>query len=404
MVALWILSLSAIFVPLGLAQAREFDVLHVFNGGSDGGHPYGGLVMDKVGNLYGTAYDGNTVFRLSPDGAETILHSFAGPPKDGWGPRADLIIDKKGNLYGTTGEGGSSKSCAEFGCGTVFKITADGKETLLYSFDPANGDGSWPNAGVVADSEGNLYGTTFFSGLSEGCCGTVFKITSKGNATILHSFTGYPDDGSYPWGDLVVDSSGNLYGTTLEGGASGSCGANVGCGTVFKITPDGTESVLHSFSGNPDGCQPYSGLVLDKTGTLYGTTAYGGAGYGCGGGYGGGTVFKLASDGTETVLHTFGGGSDGYQPYGALIADKAGDFYGTTFAGGTTDNGTVFKLSPEGTETVLHSFNKKINGRRPFGRLLKGTSGYLFGTTLYGGEKCIRHEPYGCGTVFKLKR
>jgi uncharacterized repeat protein (TIGR03803 family) len=211
-------------------------VLYSFtNSGGDGGYPAAGLVMDKAGNLYGTTlrggtYDYGTVFELDASGNETVLHSFTNSAGDGALPHAGLLIDKKGNLYGTTEAGGT------YGHGTVFEMDSSGNETVLYSFTKSGGDGGSPAAGLVMDKAGNLYGTTSFGGLTSNS-GTVFKLDTSGNETVLHSFTN-GDDGAIPLADLIIDKKGNLYGITIFGGAYRySDPAGVGFGTVFKLVP-----------------------------------------------------------------------------------------------------------------------------------------------------------------------
>jgi len=249
--------------------------------------------------------------------------------------------------------------------------------TVLHSFS-GNPDGSTPYGGFARDSSGNLYGTTAQGGTSN--LGTVFKTTSTGTTTVLHNFTGNPD-GSTPYGALVIDSSGNLYGTTIQGGTSNS-------GTVFKTTSTGTTTVLHSFAGNPDGSNPYGGLALDSSGNLYGTTVIGGSSNT-------GTVFKTTSTGTTTVLHTFTGNPDGSRPFGNLVRDSSGNLYGTTTQGGTSNLGTVFKTTSTGTTTVLHSFLGNPDGSTPYyDGLVRDSSGNLYGTTIQGGS-------HNLGTVFK---
>ncbi|HTV34519.1 MAG TPA: choice-of-anchor tandem repeat GloVer-containing protein, partial [Methylocella sp.] len=238
--------------------------------------------------------------------------------------------------------------------GTVFKLAPDGTETVLHAFKGSPSDGSNPSAGLIFDSSGNLYGTTHIGGVAE--LGTVFKLAPDGTETVLHSFEG-PGDGIYPVAGLIFDSSSNLYGTTVNGGATLAAGA------VFKLAPDGTETVLHSFRGHGDGANPFAGLIADSQGNLYGTTPSGGSSN-CGAGCG--TVFKLAPDGTSyKVLYTFAGGSDGFYPYAGLIADSQGNLYGTTTGGGANDsNGTVFKLTGTGFDTTCTSGDAALANKR----------------------------------------
>jgi uncharacterized repeat protein (TIGR03803 family) len=305
---------------------------------------------------------------------ETTLYSFTGGA-DGSGPYAGLIEDKSGNLYGTTLFGGANSY------GTVFKVTPSGTETVLYSFDSTvNGvDGFEPYAGVIEDKSGNLYGTTYLGGAHDG--GTVFELAPNGTEKVLYSFTGGAD-GLSPFAGLIR-KKGKLYGTTVEGGAHGD-------GTVFEVTPGGKEKVLHSFTGGADGAYPEAGVIMDKTGNLYGTTPSGGAG-------GLGTVFEVAPDGTETVLHSFTGSPDGKGPGAGLIMDKKGQLYGTTVFGGANNQGTVFELAPDGTETVLYSFTGGADGGLPQAGLIMDKKGSLYGTTEGGGNPA-----YNGGTVFEL--
>lgn len=247
----------------------------------------------------------------------------------------------------------------------------------LYAFQ-AGSDGAYPIAGLLRDKGGNLYGTTQRGGTYK--YGTVFKVAPNGTETVLHDF-GNAGDGDHPQAGLIEDSSRNLYGTTVDGGTYNG-------GTVFKLAPDGTETVLYAFgAGGSDGGYPSSALLRDKQGNLYGTTVYGGV-------YSGGTVFEFASDGTETILHSFGDGGDGAHPYCKLIQDSSGNFYGTTTHGGANGYGVVFKLATDGTETVLYSFAGGTDGKRPVAGVIKDKAGNLYGTTAYGG--------LGWGTVFKL--
>lgn len=319
-----------------------------------------------------------------------VLYTFA-CGSDGCAPEAPLIFDGAGNLYGTTVGGGAH------GYGTVFRLAPHGAESVLYSFK-AGADGASPYAGVVMDEAGNLYGTTSVGGGS-GCggqgCGTVFKIAPDGSETVLHAFADVPD-GANPSGGVVLDRKGNLYGTTVSGGTGTSC--YVSCGTVFKLAPDGTETVLYSFQGGSDGGTPYASPIIDKAGNLYGTTIYAGSGNcisGCG------VVFKVAPDGTETVLHAFDF-SDGSYSYAPVIMDKSGNLYGTTGWGGPSGLGTAFKLAPDGTTTVLHAFPDSANdGQNPYAGLAFDGRGNLYGTTTQGGKICGNYGS-SCGTIFKI--
>ena len=274
-------------------------VLHSFTG-SDSAHPEGGsLALDHKGNLYGTAsgsfVDCGTAFELSPKGDETVLHKFCDSPNDGIYPTGGLVFDSQGTLYGTTLSGGSSSNCSN-GCGTVFKLTPGGTETIIYSFGSYPDDAIGPIGPLVLDSQGNIYGASGGGGSSTNCygtgCGTVFKITPSGVETVLYSFNGFPTDGMSPNGGLVFDTQGNLYGTTGYGGPSTNCPGEgyppLGCGTVFSLTLDGTETVLHTFSG-ADGQYPTS-VVFDKIGNLYGAAFP--------------ILFELMPDGSITVIGT----------------------------------------------------------------------------------------------------
>ena len=415
------------FVPLASARkVKPFQVLYDFcsqTNCSDGGYSLAGLIMDSSGNLYGTTRLGGNAgcgtlgcgvaFRLAPDGTETVLHRFCSQANcsDGSEPEAGLIMDGAGNLYGTTVEGGTlGCSLATDGCGTVFKIAPDGTETTLYTFCPLANctDGANPRAGLIMDGAGNLYGTTYVGGANPNCnggrvtgCGTVFKVSPGGTETVLYSFCSQANcsDGSEPWGgSLIFDGSGDLYGTTTGGGVGTGCGGEGGCGAVFRLAPDGTETVLYSFcaSGNCSGGDfPLAGLIMDGAGNLYGTTAdaHGAAG----------VVFELAPGGTETVLHTFTGGSDGAAPEAGVIMDSAGNLYGTTEYGGNTGCfehegcGTVFQLAPNGVETQLNVFKSQKKGVYPVAGLVADSQGNLYGTASNGGQ-----SKNGPGVVYKI--
>lgn len=318
-----------------LTPSRTETVLHSFKYRSNGGIPYAAPILDAQSNLYGTTSVGGgsdcygkgcgTVFELTPSGRKTTLHSFT--DSDGSFPTSSLIADAQGNLFGTASGGGT------FGAGTVFEIAPNGTTTVLHSFTGGN-DGGYPSAGLIADSNGNLYGTAYTGGASG--YGAIFEVTQKGKESVLYSFCSQANcvDGQYPLAVLIADAQGNLYGTTLEGGS-------LGYGTVFKLSPKGKETVLYSFTGGTtDGAFPYAGVIADSRGNLYGTTHLGGTS--ADGGYG--TVFKVTPNGKETVLHFFASGSDGAYPDAPLIADSRGDLYGTTFAGGAHGLGTVFEV------------------------------------------------------------
>jgi len=304
----------------------------------------------------------------------TVLYAFKGGV-DGYEPLGNLARDAAGNLYGTTVYGGMS------GYGVVFKLAATGKETTLHSFTGT--DGALPQAGLVRDAAGNFYGTTMDGGALG--WGTVFKLDKTGKETVLLDFDG--EDGAGPTADLVRDAAGDLYGPTQYGG-TGGCNSP-GCGVVFKLAKTGEETLLHSFTGTGgDGNNPYAALVRDAAGNLYGTDA--------GGAYGYGTVFKLDKTGKETVLYSFTGyPDDGCGPVGGVIRDAAGNFYGTTLFGGTSDWGTVFELDKTGKEAVLYSFTGGSDGRNPWAGVVLDAKGNLYGTTEAGGD-------HNNGTVFMV--
>lgn len=371
--------------------------------GTDGNAPYIG-VQGTDGNLYGTTTRGGanklnagTVFRVTPGGTLTSLYSFCGQHAcaDGALPLPGPVLGTDGNFYGTTFTDGDNQN------GTVFKMTPTGTLTVLYNFcsQPGCADGSSPSAGLVQGSDGAFYGTTDGGASNKG---TVFRITAGGTLTVLHSFDG--TDGATPNGVLIQGTDGSFYGITLYGGATTACGGFfLGCGTIFKITSGGTLTVLHSFQGN-DGNRPTGGLIQGADGNFYGTTNEGGLSsaypYCCG------TVFKITPGGTLTTLHSFDS-TDGSYPTASLIQATDGNFYSTTVAGGdlSCDSsgvgcGTIFKMTPSGALTTLHSFDS-IDGSDPAGGLVQATSGTLYGTTASGGTS---HGCYfsPCGTIFSL--
>jgi uncharacterized repeat protein (TIGR03803 family) len=374
------------------AQGQTFTVLYSFTGGDDGRSPSADLVSDAAGNLYGTTGYGGThscsfglgcgiVFKLSPGGTQTVLYDFTGG-SDGAQP-AGLVRDAAGNLYGTTAVGGDLSCGFSSGCGTVFKLSPGGVLIVLHTFTGPP-DGEAPGSRLIRDAAGNLYGTTSYGGdaacaSATGNCGTVFKVDASGNETVLHAFTGKPD-GEAPFGSLVQDGSGNLFGTTRLGGDANDDG------TVFKIDSAGNETVLHTFTG-ADGSRPETALVLIGQ-DLYGSTNAGGA-------FSLGEVFKLSKTGQLTIVHSFGGGKAGSQPQN-FTHDALGNLYGVTSQDGAFGYGVAFKLDTHGREFLLHAFSGGPDGGNPFARLLRDSAGSLFGTTSIGGA-------LGYGTVFKIR-
>ncbi len=410
-------------------QAQTLDVLHTFTGGADGGDPMAGLTQDSAGNLYGTTYFGGTggncgegecgvVFRVTHHGSgwvETPIYTFKGVP-DGAYPMARVIFGPDGALYGTTFAGGTDSSCG-LGCGTVFKlqpppafcasISCPWRETVLHSFALEN-DGNDPQAEVVFDQAGNLYGTTQWGGTGACQCGTVFKLTHNADGswseTILYSFQGGTNDGQEPLAGLVFDQAGNLYGTTEFGGGTG-CELNRGCGTVFELTPSGsgwTETVLHIFTDGADGAYPNSGVIFDSQGNLYGAAAAGGQGIDTGNG----TVFELTpvqgGGWNFSVQYTFNYYNNEANGPGPLTMDAAGNIYGSSDGGGAYGAGTAYKLTRSNggwSYATLYSFGSGdgSQGFFPEGKVVLDTQGNLYSTASQG--------PYpspDAGTVWEL--
>ena len=332
---------------------------------------------------YGGASDQNcdgescgTVFKITPAGTLTTLHQF--DFTDGGLPEAGLVQTTDGNFYGTAAIGGST------GYGTIFKITPAGRLTTVYEFQNST-DGGDPLGALVQARNGIFYGTTSYGGGNPCACGTVFKVTSAGTLTTLHTFVGGGSEGNYPQAGLVQGADGDFYGTTAYGGANGY-------GTVFKITPAGTLTILHDFDGT-DGANPWAGLVQGADGNLYGTTIYGGtSGSGCTG-FGFGTVFIITPAGRLTTLHNFDG-TDGGLLTGGLAQAANGTFYGMTSGAGANDGGTIFKITTAGRLTTLHNFDV-TDGANPLGGLAQATNGTFYGATSEGGTN-------NNGTVFSL--
>jgi uncharacterized repeat protein (TIGR03803 family) len=373
----------------------ELYAFNRFNDITDGGWPEAGLVRDSTGNLYGTTFFGGTgtgcdiivgangcgtVFKVDPSGAETVLHSFNGL-HDGANPTASLILDDVGNLYGTTQFGG------QYGYGTVFKIEATGNETILHSFRGER-DGANPNAGLTQDASGNFYGTTRYGGC--GCdargCGTVFKISASGEETVLYRFMDGAD-GASPLGSVALDSSGNLNGTTWLGGI-------YNYGTVFRISANGKKKVLHHFAAGNDGANPIGGVIRDQSRNIYGAASAAGASHL-------GALFMVSPAGKESILYAFTGGSDGAYPYSNLILDASGNLYGTAAQGGCCGLGTVYEFSA-GTLIPLYGFSAAPNGTNsdgqiPMAGVTADAAGNLYGTASQAG-------PNAWGSVFELQR
>jgi uncharacterized repeat protein (TIGR03803 family) len=386
--------LSCTVAPAAFAQT--FTVLYSFTGGADGGNPAEGVVLDSAGNLYGTTQYGGTgnctqyglqgcgtVFKVANQQTESVLYSFQGG-SDGEYPWAGLALDNKGNLFGTTVTGG-------LGFGVVFRVAKSGTENVLHRFTGAT-DGAFPWASLTLDRAGHLFGTTTSGGdLSCGTrgagCGNVFKLYGY-KKKVIHPFTGVPSDGNYPGYGALIDHNGNLYGTTGSGGAADA-------GTVYKVDRNGKYTVLYSFSGKSDGCEPLGRLAADENGNLYGAASA------CGD-FNQGTVFRLNSTGSLTVLYSFGvdASTSANGPFGGVVRDRKGNLYGTTLFGGEcgvsqSGCGTVFKLSPSGSMTLLHTFNGTAEGASPWCNVTLDAADNLYGTTTIAGQG-------GAGTVWKI--
>ncbi|MGB8909654.1 MAG: choice-of-anchor tandem repeat GloVer-containing protein [Candidatus Cybelea sp.] len=386
---------------------RNYKVVYSFGAVPDGSNPQASLI-DVSGTLYGTTYSGGatpscggTVFSITPSGTEKVLHTFDGPGTDGCNPQAALI-DVGGTLYGTT-IGGGNYGCGIYSgynydaCGTVFSITPGGKEKVLHYFGSyGSGDGSDPDAPLIA-VKGTLYGTTWTGGRNF-CpqsgypfrCGTVFTVTLAGIEKVLYDFFRKRTDASSPRAGIIHVGR-TFYGTTYGDPKAVSSCPGKGCGAVFRLTTGGEEKTLHSFGNGSDGRFPQASLI-EINGVFYGTTDGGGS-YPCDFYEGCGTVFSITPSGTEKMLHSFGGGSDGSTPQASLI-DVKGTLYGTTSSGGTYGDGTVFSISTTGKEKVLHSFGSGSDGSAPRASLID-VKGTLYGTTSRGGT-------HGDGTVFAL--
>jgi uncharacterized repeat protein (TIGR03803 family) len=367
-----------VFAPVAGAKPA-YAVLHDFAGApKDGAYPLTGVSIDDAGEIYGVTYIGGThglgtLFKMAPDGTETILRSF-GKGRDGAFPRSQPAIDEStGTIYGTTNGGGGSINC-DGGCGTIWEYAAGGDYKVLHKFHFT--DGSQPVGKLLRDTMGNLYGITTNGGANNE--GEVFEYAASGKFKVLHTFAG--TDGAYPECSLIQDRAGNMYGTTEGGGASND-------GTVFEIQSNGRFTTLYSFTGQSDGANPVGGLDRDKSGNLYGTAENGGVNNV-------GTVFKLTPNGTLTALYSFTGGADGANPQGDILR-ISDTLYGATSAGGDVNGyGVVYKVDiASGTETVLHQFSG-TDGSTSVSKLAK-KHGKLYGTAAYGGAN-------GDGVVFRI--
>jgi uncharacterized repeat protein (TIGR03803 family) len=375
----FVVTFLALAMTISTAHAATLTTLINFNV-ANGRSPASNLIADASGNLFGTtlsggAFDNGTIFKLDATGNLTTLFSFNG--ENGARPSGNLIADASGNLLGTTEDGGA------FDNGTIFRLNPAGALTTLFSFNGSNG--SDPRGGLIADASGNLFGTTARGGAFGNDFGfgdgTVFRLDRTGVLTTLINFNG--ENGASPSGGLIVDASGNLFGTTDGGGAFGNRFLG---GTVFKLDTAGMLTTLVSFIGE-NGFIPRGSLITDASGNLFGTTQSGGLG-------GRGTIFRLDTSGALTTLFSFNG-LDGSTPVASLIADASGNLFGTTQRDGeSADAGTVFRLDRSGVLTTLVSFNG-LDGRFPSGSLIADASGNLFGTALEGGA-------FSSGTVFRI--
>ncbi len=388
-VALLVLTFAA-----ATSSAQTYSILYTFQGGTDGGFPNPGLYRDSSGNLYGiTGTAGNlfdcndygcgTVYKLTASGQFSVLHTFTGGA-DGWpnGTWGSLIADPAGNLYGVASIGGLRDN------GTVFRISPAGAFSVLHTFPTGANDGLGPQFSLLRNpTTGMIYGTTF-SGGSNGY-GAVFVLSNAGvgNDFVLHSFD--LSDGAYPQGDISLDGAGNLYGTAGQGGSSN-------CGVVYKMTNLGTGyTVLHNFTCAPDGYLPGS-VVLDAQGNIYGGTSSGGDPQACPF-FGCGIIFKISPSGQETILHTFHA-TDGINPNELMFAAD-GNLWGTTAGGGTYDQGTIFKITTDGTFTSEYSFAGGMQGGVPYAGLIQDSGGNFYSTVGGGVMACIQS---GCGMVFEF--
>jgi uncharacterized repeat protein (TIGR03803 family) len=395
---LFLAAVVALFTTIS-AHGQTFTKLYDFQGGTDGGDPVAGLTLDSEGNLYGATEAGGrgpcadffiqgsgVVFRLSKTGQFTTLYQFQGGT-DGAAPHGRVIRDAQGNLYGTTSAGGGPGCAAALvsGCGTIFKLDAAGKESVLYRFS-GNLDGADPEAGLYQDSEGNLWGTTQLGGIltnrqcSSGC-GTLFRLNRNGQL-LSRPFQGPPNDGAFPLAGVVADGRGNLYGTTYEGGPNIS-------GILYKISPTKALTTLHTFNIALGDAAGPTGLLVSG-GKVYGSAASGGAGQG-------GAVYEADLSG-ERVLYSFPAGNDGsiLFVWGTLAREEDGTLYGTTRQGFLGEFfGELYKLDAAGNFEEVHQFFGSPDGDTPVAGVIRDAAGSIYGTTERGGD-------FHAGTIFRF--
>ncbi|MBI3476053.1 MAG: hypothetical protein HY010_09990 [Acidobacteria bacterium] len=371
-------------------QAQTFTALHQFNNNqTDGAFSEGAILRDAAGNLYGTTTSPATVFKIDNKGKESVLTFLNNSATTGAFPTGTLIQDQAGNLYGVA-EGGP-------GAGVIYKISPQGVESIVFAFSGGlNVDvPELPAGGVIMDRTGNIFGAAQF-GSDQSCqlgCGSIFELSTTGHLQLLHKFTG-GSDGANPIGPLVQDADGNLFGVTQSGGDF-LCKEiflfeGAGCGVVFKLDKNRNFSVLHTFKGRSDGAVPQGGLLLDAAGNLFGTAFKGGKTEH-------GTVYRIAKDGTYTILHRFIQ-REGRNPNGGLVADPAGNLYGTAQQGGIHNLGTAFQLAADGSVKVLHAFAGLEDGAVPFAGLFRDGAGHLYGTTV---KNFLIQQVQG-GNVFEI--
>ena len=362
-----------VYILIGHLSAQTFTVLHTFTGTPDGSYPQAGVTLSSSGDLYGITSSGGqqgrgVIYKIDQFGNEAILHNLTN--HDGCCAYAGLSLDSSGNLYGTTvGDAIGTE-------GGIFRLRTSGKFDLLHTF---GADGDDPESNLLKTPGGILYGTTVYGGYMDN--GIVFSINPKTRAyTVVHEFMG--SDGAFPSGNLVADSAGNIYGATAGGG-------DFGHGVVYQLAPSGSVTVLHSFLiDGMSGAGPLGGLIMGRDRALYGTTAQGGQ-------FGFGTIFRLTLDGQETELYSFGESSpDGAVPFSSVIQDSSGNLYGTTYQGGTMGHGSVYEFDTTGKLTLLHSFTLGTDGENPIAGLTSDSLGNLYGTTSKGSGSSFY------GTVF----